>query len=85
VDFVVKEGRAIVQLIQVSYAGDRKDLPARELKSLLKASADLKCRSLLVITWDLDGEERMDGRKIVYMPLWKWLLEPHIDKNKGPG
>ena len=84
VDFVVKSGHAIDQLIQVTYASDRKDLRDRELKSLLKASADLKCRGLLVITWDLEGEERIDGRKVVYMPLWKWLLEPHSDKDKSP-
>jgi len=77
VDFVVKRGRKVAQLVQVTFAGDRKDLRDRELKSLLKASNDLKCRNLLVLTWDLEGEERFDGRKVALLPLWKWLVEPN--------
>ena len=67
VDFVVKETR-IRQLIQVSY--DINESKEREIRSLLKASEDLKCRNLLIITWDYEGEEK----GIKFLPLWKWLL-----------
>ena len=75
VDFVVKKGTVVGQLIQVTCASDRKDLRDRELKSILKASRDLKCRNLLVITWDYEGEQRIDSRKVLFIPLWKWLLK----------
>jgi hypothetical protein len=46
----------------------------REIKSLIKASEELKCNNLLIITWDEEGEEKIKGKKIIYKPLWKWLL-----------
>jgi predicted AAA+ superfamily ATPase len=40
----------------------------------LKASKELECDDLLVITWDHKGEEDFKGKKIEFVPLWKWLL-----------
>ncbi|RLJ04886.1 MAG: hypothetical protein DRP18_04120 [Candidatus Aenigmatarchaeota archaeon] len=74
VDFVVKEGLRIKQLIQVTYASGRDEIEKREIKSLLKASRELKCKNLLVITWDFEGDETLEGRKIKFVPLWKWLV-----------
>jgi hypothetical protein len=28
-----------------------------------------------VLTEDYEGEEEVDGKRIVYRSLWKWLLE----------
>ena len=74
VDFVIKEGLKVKQLIQVSYASGRDEIERREIRSLLKASEELNCKELLVITWDYEGEERVRERKITFVPLWKWLL-----------
>ena len=74
VDFVVKEGLKIKQLIQVTYANDKDEINEREIKALLKASKELKCKNLLCITWDFEGEEKIDGKKVKFLPLWKWLL-----------
>lgn len=83
VDFVVKAGRSVRQLIQVCY--DMEDLATkeRETASLLKAGKELKCRNLLLITWDYDGEEEMDNRKLKFIPLWRWLLTPPALKTAG--
>ncbi|RLI90342.1 MAG: AAA family ATPase, partial [Candidatus Altiarchaeales archaeon] len=75
VDFVVKECLKVKQLIQVTYASDRDEIDEREIKSLLKASELLKCKDLLCITWDYEGEEEFKGREIKFVPLWRWLLE----------
>jgi len=74
VDFVIKEGLKVKQLIQVSYASDRDEINEREIKSLLKASGLLKCKDLLCITWDYEGVEAIERKKIKFVPLWKWLL-----------
>lgn len=74
VDFVVKEGVRVRQLIQVCYSLDNPGTKKREINSLLKASRELKCSNLLVITYAKDGEERIKGKKIRYVSLWKWLL-----------
>jgi len=71
VDFVVKEGLRVKQLIQVTYASSKDEIEKRELKALIKAGNELKCRDLLIITWDYKDEEN----GIKFLPLWKWLLE----------
>ncbi|MCG2723732.1 MAG: ATP-binding protein [Nanoarchaeota archaeon] len=73
-DFVIKEGSKIRQLIQVCYDVGNPDTKEREIKGLLKASDDLKCNNLLIITWNYEGEEKSGGKKIKYTPIWKWFL-----------
>lgn len=74
IDFVIKKGKAISQLIQVCYKIDDLKTKEREVKSLIKASKELKCDDLMVITLDLEKEERIESKKIKFIPLWKWLL-----------
>ena len=75
VDFVLKEGLTLKQLIQVTYVSTKNEIKKREIKSLLKASKELKCKDLLVITWDYEDEEKIGRKKIKFKPLWKWLLK----------
>ena len=79
VDFVLKQGAKVEQLIQVCYDPEDFNTKERELKALVKASKELMCDNLLVITWDYEGEEEFSwfgtARKIEFVPLWKWLLE----------
>ncbi len=75
VDFVLKKGEKISQLIQTSYMTSREELKEREINALLKASDDLRCNNLSVITWDYASEERILNKRITFVPLWKWLLE----------
>ena len=74
VDFVVKEGLKVKQLIQVCYDIKNIGTKERELKALMKAYKELKCDNLIVITEDKDDIERVGKRTIKYIPLWKWLL-----------
>lgn len=74
VDFLIKEGFEIKQLIQVTYASGKDEIEQREIKALLKASELLKCKDLLCITWDYESEEEINSKKIKFVPLWKWLL-----------
>ncbi|MFH1053165.1 MAG: ATP-binding protein [Candidatus Woesearchaeota archaeon] len=78
VDFVIKGGMKINQLIQVCYDITDTDTKKREIRALLKASKYLKCNSLLVINQDYLGEENLEWfgikRNVKFIPLWKWLL-----------
>lgn len=78
VDFVVKKGPKITELIQVCYDLKNTDTKKREVKSLINASKELKCNNLMVITPDYESEETVEWfktkRKIKFVPLWKWLL-----------
>lgn len=81
VDFVIKEGPEIKQLIQVCYDLGNYNTRERETKSLLKASRELKCRNLLILTEDDEGEEKLDRKTIKYKPLWKWLIQKETQKH----
>jgi predicted AAA+ superfamily ATPase len=74
VDFLVKEEEEVKQLIQVTYASNKDEIETREIKGLLKASELLNCKNLLIITWDYEDETIVENKKIVFKPLWKWLL-----------
>jgi len=75
IDFLVKEGKKIEEVIQVSYAASRDEIRKREIENLVKVSKELKCKNLLCITWDFEDTEVIDKKRIKFLPLWKWLLE----------
>lgn len=79
VDFIIKEGIKITQLIQVCYDLSSDKTKEREFRALLKGSKELQCQNLLVITADEEGEETIHWfgttRKIRCIPIWKWLLD----------
>jgi len=79
VDFVVKEGIKIKQLIQVCFNITDLKTKNREIRALIKAGKELKCNNLLIITENTEKEEKTewfgDEANIKYIPLWKWLLE----------
>src|SRR3989344_1106693 len=75
VDFIIKKDKKIESLIQVSYINSKEEIKEREINALLKASKKLRCKNLIVITWDYETEEKFGGEIIKFVPLWKWLLE----------
>jgi len=74
VDFILKEGVRIQELIQVTYARERDEIDKREIKSLLEASEKTGCRNLTAITWDYEDETEVENKTVKFIPLWKWLL-----------
>lgn len=79
VDFVIQKDRVVHQLIQVSFDVSDPDTKKREIRALLKASDELKCKNLLVLTHDFEATETAEwfGTKgtIQFLPLWKWLTQ----------
>lgn len=79
VDFVVRKGLKVVQLIQVCFNLQNSETKNREIRALVKAIHELKCTNAFVITENQEGEEEVEwfglrGR-IKFIPLWKWLLQ----------
>ena len=75
VDFVIRNGRSINTLINVTNASSKDEINAREIKALLMASRELRCNNLQIITWDYSNEETFEGKKIKFMPNWRWLFQ----------
>lgn len=76
VDFVLKEGIKISELIQVCYDPTNPDVEQREVRALVEAGDELKVKKLTVLTWDQKRELKKDGATIHFKPLWEWLTEP---------
>ena len=74
VDFVIKKRAKIEQLVQVCYDTSDISVKERETQALLKASKELKCKNLLVITDDYENKEKINNKTIKFVPSWKWLL-----------
>lgn len=74
VDFVIKDGLDVTNLIQVCWDIRNEKTKTRELRSLQKAMKELKVKNALIITEDAEGEEKLNGHTVKIAPLWKWLL-----------
>jgi predicted AAA+ superfamily ATPase len=75
VDFVIKKGHVVTELIQVCYETINADVEQRETRALFEASEELKVNKLMVLTWDEKREVEKDGLKVEFKPLHEWLLE----------
>ena len=74
-DFALKSGTEITELIQVTYESSNPDVVQREIKALIEAGKELNVKNLLVLTWDEKRDMEKDGMTIQFRPLWEWLLE----------
>jgi len=79
VDFVIRQGSEVKKLIQVVYELGDKTTKEREIKALVEAAGEFELNGkrgeLLVITKDYEAQENVEGKKITYKKLWKWLIE----------
>jgi predicted AAA+ superfamily ATPase len=75
VDFVVKVGKKITQLIQVCADLSDPKTKNREFHALTKAMDDLKCSTATVITLDQESSDEIDGKTIRCAPIQSWLFE----------
>ncbi len=60
------------RLIQVTYATDK--VEEREFKGLIKANEKVKAKDLIIITYDIEEEEKTSGKSIRLIPLYKFLM-----------
>ena len=74
VDFLLRNNTQVDELIKVCYNLDDEKTKSREVNALVKALTEFKLKKGLIITSDYEGSEKIDGKKIKYIPLWRWLL-----------
>jgi len=75
VDFVIREGLAVKEIIQVTYELNCEKTKDREVRGLAACAREAGLEQGLIITKDFENIETLDGIKITFMPLWKWLLK----------
>lgn len=74
VDFLIKKGNKIDSLIQVSSNMLNAKTIEREERALVSAMDELKVSKGIIISESLEKEKKLLNKKIVYIPLWRWLL-----------
>lgn len=78
VDFLIRSGKKVSQLIQVVEHLDNEKTRQREVNALVKAMDELKLKTGLILTDDTEEKIASDGKAIVVKPIYKWLLEEAI-------
>jgi len=74
VDFLIKDGLQVKELIQVCWDINDLEVKKREVKALENALKSLHLSEGLVITGDYEDKEEINGVLIKFIPAWKWLL-----------
>jgi predicted AAA+ superfamily ATPase len=78
VDFVISKNGTVKALIQASYSISDFATRERELKALAAAAVKLNCNNLYLVTMNEDKVERHKGKRIVVLPLWKFMLHQNF-------
>lgn len=76
VDFVVKKGAEVDELIQVTYSLTSSDVRKREFAALAEAAEELKAKRSTVVTWDETEQVDNHPASIEVVSLGKWLSAP---------
>ena len=74
-DFVISQNNNITQAIQVTAYMNNEETRNREIRGLSEAMHDYKLDTGYVLTEDENSELQIENKKILIMPVWKWLLE----------
>lgn len=74
VDFIIHNNKEVSSLIQVALSMENPDTLKREVKALIKGADNLRCKHLIIITWDEESTHEVSGYTIDVVPIWKWLL-----------
>lgn len=75
VDFIIRQGKKIETICQVTYALDNESTKNREVKGLIACAKEFKQKHGMIITRDVEKIETIEGINIRFVPLWKFLLE----------
>ena len=74
VDFVLRKGSHIEQLVQVCYDMSNAKTEKREVDSLIECAVELNCRNLVIVTNNDERVIEKDGYRINVVPVAKWSI-----------
>ena len=72
-DFLIRKGAKIKTAIQVCY-NLNKENKDREINGLMEVMDKFKLREGLILTYDQNDKFKINNKKIIVKPVWKWLL-----------
>ncbi|MEI6436092.1 MAG: ATP-binding protein [Bacteroidota bacterium] len=75
VDFILKQGSRVTELIQVVYSASNIDTFDREIKSLMEASDELNVEKLTLVSWNEKNKVEKGSKTIQVVPAWEWMMK----------
>ena len=72
-DFVLRKGVKIEESIQVCYELNDENRE-REINGLIEAMDKFKMKKGLILTYNQEEEIKVNKKKIIIKPVWKWVL-----------
>jgi len=75
-DFLIVKNKEIKKAIQVCYELNEENRE-REVEGLSEAMEKFKLKEGLLLTNSQEEELKLNGKRIIIKPVWKWLLENH--------
>ena len=69
VDFVLRKGTSIERLVQVCYDMSSPKTEKREVDSIIECAGELKCKNLVIVTYNDKRTIEKDGYKIEVLPI----------------
>lgn len=74
IDFLIRKGHQIQQLIQVSFDISNPKTLKREIDALIEAGEELQCKNLILINWEMDKQLIINEQIVQLVSVYKWLL-----------
>lgn len=82
VDFIVRKGAKITQLIQVCASIEDAATEAREVNALLEAMYETKLSHAFILTQDKSKTIKKNNKIIYVLPVYQWLLKHSMTQHK---
>lgn len=73
-DFIIRNGGAVREALQVTYAMKNAETKKREVEGLLEALREFNLKKGTILTYDESDSIDTDGKRIEIVPAWHWLL-----------
>ena len=74
VDFLIRKGKKVKECIQVCSNPGEETTLQREIKGLLIGMDEFNLKKGVIISGNREDEIEISGKRIEFIPLWKWLL-----------
>lgn len=75
IDFVLKSGTEVIELLQAAYEVNNPDVETREVKALIEASKELKVDKLTILTWDEKRTVKKGNVTVRFVPFCERFLD----------
>lgn len=75
VDFLIRQGQEITAALQVCQNIGNPETRKREISGALAAAAAFGLSEVQILTADYESEEILQNVRILYKPVWRWLVK----------